>query len=167
MIDVAWCRLMADYNGWMNERLYGLSATLPDGERKRDRGAFFGSLHRTLDHILLGDRMWIGRFTGRSYRVVPLGQTLYEDFDALAGARREMDAEIRAFARGVTAGWLAERLAVTSAADGVTRARPAWVFVTHLFNHQTHHRGQATTLLMQAGIDPGVTDLPKLPSLEP
>ena len=69
MIDVEYCRLLARYNRWMNERMFAALATLPDDERKRDRGAFFGSIHRTLDHILWGDRIWLGRFTGAPHAV--------------------------------------------------------------------------------------------------
>src|SRR5260370_23283185 len=64
MITPEYCQLMARYNRWMNERLYGLCAAMADGERKRDRGAFFGSIHGTLNHLLWGDRMWLGRFAG-------------------------------------------------------------------------------------------------------
>ena len=66
MIAPAYCQLMARYNRWMNERLYALCAGLDDDERKRDRGAFFGSIHGTLNHLLWGDRMWLGRFTRRA-----------------------------------------------------------------------------------------------------
>ncbi|MCA1299955.1 DinB family protein [Stappia indica] len=160
MTDRHSIRAMALYNRWMNDRLYALCADLDDDARKADRGAFFGSIHATLDHILLGDRVWMGRFTGRSYQVVPIGTELYADFDALRVARAEMDTDILAFAEGLTSDWLAGDLTWTSGLDGISRTRPCWLLVTHLFNHQTHHRGQVTTLLSQLGIDPGPTDLP-------
>jgi uncharacterized damage-inducible protein DinB len=112
----------------MNERLYELCAGLPDTERQRDRGAFFKSVHSTLNHLLYGDRAWMSRFTGRDL------------------------------------GWRepADELTYTRI-DGRTRTLPAWLLVAHMFNHQTHHRGQLTTLLSQLGVDPGATDLPWLP----
>jgi uncharacterized damage-inducible protein DinB len=61
VIDVEYCRLLARYNRWMNERMYAALVAMPDAERKRDRGAFFGSIHRTLNHILWGDRVWLRR----------------------------------------------------------------------------------------------------------
>ena len=69
VISAEYCRLLARYNQWMNERLYAIAGDLPDSERKRDRGAFFGSIHRTLNHILWGDRIWLGRFTGTPYTI--------------------------------------------------------------------------------------------------
>ena len=158
--------LMAEYNRWMNQRLYALCAELPDEERKRDRGAFFKSIHGTLDHILWGDRVWLARFNAKSYATAPIGQPLYENFTELRTARAEMDREILEWAHGVTPQWLAEPLTWTSKLYGFTQTQPRWVLVTQMFNHQTHHRGQLTTLLKQIGVDPGVTDIPMLPALE-
>lgn len=166
MIEHTFCRTMAAYNTWMNERLYACARRLSDDERKRDRGAFFRSIHSTLNHILAGDRFWLGRFTGRDYGPAGLGTDLYDDFDALAAERSAMDAEITRWAAGVDRAALSAPFVYVSVSDGVERRAPTWLVVTHLFNHQTHHRGQVTTLLMQAGIDPGVTDLPKMPGLD-
>ena len=69
-------RTMAHYNRWMNERLYAVCAEIPDGERRRDRGAFFKSIHGTLNHLLLGDRLWMGRFLDRPFTVDSLDQEL-------------------------------------------------------------------------------------------
>jgi uncharacterized damage-inducible protein DinB len=160
------CQTLARYNTWMNGKLYAACAGLDDATRKADRGAFFKSLHGTLDHILLGDRIWMSRLTGNDYPRAAIGTALYADFEELAAARRAMDAEIEAFAEGLTPDWLAQSLSWTSALDGTNRSHPRWLLVTHLFNHQTHHRGQATTLLSQLGIDIGSTDLPWLPQVE-
>lgn len=166
MFDGNYPQLMAEYNRWMNERLYALCAELSDDERKRDRGAFFRSIHGTLDHLVWGDRIWLARFNGKSYPGSgPVGQLLYEDFDVLRAARAEMDAEILAWAGDTTAEWLAEPITFTSRLYGFTQTHPRWVLITQMFNHQTHHRGQVTTLLKQIGIDPGPTDLPVLPAL--
>ena len=165
MIDVEYCRLLARYNRWMNERMVAALADLPDAERKRDRGAFFGSIHRTLDHILWGDRMWLGRFTGVPHAVAAYGADAHPDFDALARARADADRDILGWAGALTDAWLASTLEYRASSDGKLRRVAAWIAATHLFQHATHHRGQVTTLMKQAGVDPGVTDLPYLPGV--
>jgi uncharacterized damage-inducible protein DinB len=157
--------LMAEYNRWMNDRLYLLCAELTDEARKQDRGAFFKSIHGTLDHVLWGDRMWLGRFNGKTYPLERDGPWLYSDFERLQVARTQMDQELLDWAGTVTLEWLAQPMSWTSKMYGFTQTQPRWVLVTQLFNHQTHHRGQLTTLLKQIGIDPGVTDVPLLPAL--
>jgi uncharacterized damage-inducible protein DinB len=156
---------MADYNRWMNEKLYAGCAKLSDEERKRDRGAFFKSIHGTLNHILLGDRLWLPRFADKTYDTKPMGTDLYADFTALRAARAAMDSDILDWAAGVTPQWLNEPMTWTSKLYGITQTHPRWVLVTQMFNHQTHHRGQVTTLLSQQGVDVGVTDIPMLPTL--
>jgi uncharacterized damage-inducible protein DinB len=163
MIDRQYCELMARYNRWMNERLYALCAKLPDAERKRDRRAFFGSIHGTLNHLLWGDRMWMGRFTGRPCTDPPFGADMYADFEELAREREAADRSMLDWAATLSAEWLASTLTYTSKVDGKTRSLPAAVAVIHLFNHGTHHRGQLTALMKQCGVDPGITDLPWLP----
>lgn len=159
------CRAMARYNRWMNQKVYAAAALLGDEDKKRDRGAFFKSIHGTLNHLLIGDRVWLGRFEG----VVPepgcmgpggirsLDQELYADFEELRRERAVTDDALHAWATAATADTLAGTLRY--ARRGATREHPMWWAVTHLFNHGTHHRGQVTTLLMQAGQDPGATDL--------
>ena len=163
MISPVHARTMAAYNRWMNERLYALCAELGDTERKRDRGAFFKSVHGTLNHLLYGDRAWMSRFLGRDLGWGGPADELYRDFDQLRTARATLDALIEDWAGRLEERWLAADFTYTSRIDGRARTFPAWLLVTHLFNHQTHHRGQLTTLLSQMGIDPGVTDLPWLP----
>jgi uncharacterized damage-inducible protein DinB len=165
MIDREYCRIMARYNRWMNERLYALCAKLPDLERKRDRGAFFGSIHGTLNHLLWGDRMWIGRFTGPPCIHPAFGSDMFADFDELARERTITDRAMIEWTDRVEAGWLASALTYTSRVDGRKRTLAAEIAVIHMFNHGTHHRGQLTTLMKQAGIDPEVTDLPWLPGV--
>lgn len=156
---------MARYNRWMNEKLYAVASSLGDAERKKDRGAFFGSIHGTLNHLLLADRVWLGRFTG----LVPAGndlgpggiraldQELYADFDELRRERVKTDSALDAYVAALTDTVLAGPLRFVR--RGAPNELPLWHALAHLFNHQTHHRGQLTTLLMQAGQDPGVTDL--------
>lgn len=165
MITPDYCRLMARYGCWMNERLYVLLDGIPDAERKRDRGAFFGSMHGTLNHLLWGDRMWLGRFAGPPCTAPPFGANMYEDFGELRRERELTDAALADWAERVSEAWLASTLTYTSRVDDRTRELPAAAAAIHMFNHGTHHRGQLTTLLKQAGYDPGVTDLPWLPGV--
>ncbi len=161
---------LARYNRWMNEKLYELAAGLTDEDRKLDWGAFFRSIHGTFNHLLLADRIWLGRFhdgakpfesldaSGQAIPVKSLAQELYADFEML---RRERSATDRAILEWV--GSLSEaRLAAPfhyRSLNGVEQGHPLGWAALHFFNHQTHHRGQITTLLHQAGHDPGVTDL--------
>lgn len=156
-------RALARYNRWMNERLYEACALLSDAERKRDMGAFFRSIHGTLNHLLLTDRVWMGRFTDQPYPIRSLDQELYTDFATLRAERAREDARIGDWVDSLSPEDLDGELAYTSAVNPRPRRYPLWFAVTHFFNHQTHHRGQVTTLLSQQGIDPGVTDLIWLP----
>ena len=165
MISVEYCQLLARYNRWMNERIYAAVDEMPDAERKRDCGAWFGSVHRTLNHILWGDRMWLGRFTDPPCNVAPYGADMYSDFATLQRERGATDTRILDWAGGLSADWLASTLEYRAAADGKRRRLPAWIAAAQLFQHATHHRGQLTTLMKQAGRDPGITDLPYLPGV--
>lgn len=165
MSPLVWARTLSAYNRWMNERLYACCAQLPDEERKRDRGAFFRSIHATLNHLLLGDRIWLGRFTSAPFAVRSLDQELYTDFGELRAERERTDREVDAWAASLTDADFLRTLRYTSFVNPAPRSIAFWVAVTHFFNHQAHHRGQLTTLLMQAGVDPGVTDLIWLPEV--
>jgi uncharacterized damage-inducible protein DinB len=165
MITREYCRLMSRYNRWMNERLYALCAGLADAERRLDRGAFFGSMHGTLNHLLWGDRMWLGRFVGPPCVHPAFGAEMFDDFAELTREREATDRAMLEWAGNVTPEWLASTLEYQSRVDGRTRRLLAATAAVHLFNHGTHHRGQLTTLIKQAGADPGVTDLPWLPGV--
>jgi uncharacterized damage-inducible protein DinB len=165
MIGPDYCRVMARYNRWMNERLYATIATLPDDERRRDRNAFFGSIHRTLNHLLWGDRMWLGRFIDEPCTAAPFGGDMYGDFAELAREREVTDRNMLKWAGSVSPEWLASTLVYTGSSDGRRREFPAAAAAMQLFNHGTHHRGQLTTLMKQAGCDVGVTDLQGMPGL--
>lgn len=167
MITPDYARTMAAYNRWMNETVYAAAARLSDAERKRDLGAFFKSLHGTLNHLLVGDRLWLGRFTGAPVTFPSLGHELYADFGELRRERGQTDAAIEAMAAAITPERLAGPLLYRSLLNPRDVTIPFGFALTGFFNHQTHHRGQATTLLMQLGIDPGVTDLIALPGYEP
>ena len=157
---------MARYNRWMNERLFGCCAQLSDEERKRDVRAFFKSIHGTLNHLLLADRVWLGRFTGKPFVVTSLAQELYSDFSELRAERASTDAAIVDWAGSLTTEDFARELSYTGITNPKPRRYPFWLVVAHFFNHQTHHRGQLTTLLSQRGLDPGVTDLIAVPEFQ-
>jgi uncharacterized damage-inducible protein DinB len=162
-------RRFAQYNAWFNGRLYEQVSTLTEEDRRRDMGAFFRSIHGTLNHILLTDRIWLGRVSKhprgfRSLDKTPLifefsslAQVLYENFPELAAQRRETDTAIQAWVAELTPDILETDLSY-SRSSGQSMVAPFWHAVSHLFNHQTHHRGQITTLLSQLGHDPGSTD---------
>lgn len=158
-------RLQARYNTWMNEKLYAACATLSDEERKRDRGAFFGSIHGTLNHLLLADSVWMGRFEGKPFAFKSLDQELYASFDELKAQRASLDERIQRWADGLTDAALEAQLPFTSAITKQSYAPKLWKIVAHFFNHQTHHRGQLTALLSQARVGYGITDLFLLPGV--
>lgn len=168
-------RWMTRYNAWFNERLFDACEKLDDTTRKRDSGAFFGSIHNTLNHLIMADQIWLKRLrqcgldngfeaTALSPQVLDLapghglGEPVCDDWPALRAKRRQLDDAISL--------WLAQAPAALpgytmrySNSKGVQRQHPVWQAMSHLFNHQTHHRGQVSTLLMQSGVDVGVTDL--------
>lgn len=159
-------RTLAQYNRWMNGRLFELCGHLTDDARKRDVGAFFKSIHGTLNHLLLGDKIWLGRFLGEPFAVTSLAQELHSDFAELWADRSRTDTKIIDWAGALTSADFAGELSYTSVVDPKPRRYPFWFAVAHFFNHQTHHRGQLTTLLVQCGVDPGVTDLIWLPEAQ-
>lgn len=166
MLNQAYCQTMAAYNQWINQKIYAICEGLPEDLRTRDMGAFFKSIHGTLNHLLYGDLVWLHRFTQQPLDGLTLGEDLYSDFAVLQRQRAKTDQVLIAWADAVTEGWLEQPFEYTSQVDNKLRVLPTWVLVTHLFNHQTHHRGQLTTLLTQLGHDPGVTDLLWLPKLD-
>ncbi|HJU20281.1 MAG TPA: DinB family protein [Stellaceae bacterium] len=161
MITPSYIRTMAAYNAEMNRRLYAAAGRLSDAERRASRGAFWGSIHGTLCHILWGDGMWMSRFDNWPKPAVAIKQSaqMIEDFSELAAARERADADIARWAEAVDDAWLAEDLVwFSGAANREMRARKP-LLVTHFFNHQTHHRGQAHALITAAGQQTGDTDL--------
>jgi uncharacterized damage-inducible protein DinB len=168
MITPKHVRQMARYNQWMNEKIFAACEKLRDAERKTDRGANYRSIHSTLNYVLWADYVWIGRFTkdtplGKEYPKGPIGVDLYTEWDDLKSARLAMDRDIVAWGSEVGAEWLASDYSWFSLLTNTTMTKPAWFLVDHLFNHQTDHRGQATTLLVQQGVSPGESDLMLMP----
>jgi len=165
MIDRAYVQRMARYNRWQNENLYGIADRLSVGERQRERGAFFGSIQKTLNHLLWGDQIWMCRFTDmpKPEGGIPESVALYADWERLKTERAAFDRKILDWASTVEPDWLAADQTYFSGAVGREVTKPRWVLVTHMFNHQTHHRGQVHCMLTQAGGRPSDTDLPFMP----
>ena len=162
-------RLLARYNSWMNARLYDAAATLDPAVLHAERGAFFGSLFGTLNHLVVADTIWLKRFAevpGASAlaplaaiaKPTSLRDEIAPDLAGLRARRDELDRLISSWVGELTVADLARPLAYRRI-DGSEERKPLASLMMHVFNHQTHHRGQATTLFMQAGIDVGVTDL--------
>lgn len=162
--------LMANYNQWMNRKLYDAALTLTDAELALDRQAFFGSILGTLNHLALGDTVWLKRFAQHPAGFaalsplqavatpVDLKQLAFADIRELAARRAWLDQLIIDWARTVHEPELDHRLHYSNM-RGMTANKDFFSLLVHFFNHQTHHRGQATTLLTQAGVDVGDTDL--------
>lgn len=164
------CRLMAGYNRRMNRQMLEAAAGLDDTALAADRGAFFGSLMGTFNHLLVADLLWSARFAHHSERYAhlrslaelprpqALDDILYSRFAALASARRLVDDALIAWtAEELTEADLGRPLAYHNRL-GEPATRPFGELLMHFFNHQTHHRGQLSTLLNQQGLDVGVTD---------
>ncbi|MBN2701644.1 MAG: DinB family protein [Methylohalobius sp. ZOD2] len=158
-------RLQAEYNRWMNDRLYRVCSLISDAERKRDLGAYFRSIHGTLNHLLLVDRLWLERMNGRSLPIVSLAEELYADFDELRVQRAATDDKIITQLDALSSSGLTEVVTYTSVADGRPKSLPLGMVLTHLFNHQIHHRGQVTALIGRLDHDYGVTDLIGMPGV--
>ena len=161
MIDAAYVQTMARYNRWQNKSLYAAAEGIGDVERRRDRGAFFGSIHATLNHLLWADMIWMSRWSD-----VPAPSfggkdsvRLCEDWADLVRERRALDRVILDWAANLAPDALAGDLAWFSGMLQRAFIKPRWLLVTHFFNHQTHHRGQVHAMLTAAGAKPEATDL--------
>lgn len=151
--------MMAGYNGWANERLYAAAAALPDDLYRKEHGAFFGSVHRTLNHLLVGDRIWMGRFTGTHDGPKQLDVVLFEDLDDLRLARRAEDERIAGYVGGLSDAALAGLFRYKTISNPMAVEQPLAPALMHFFNHQTHHRGQVHCLLTQLAGDAPSLDL--------
>jgi uncharacterized damage-inducible protein DinB len=154
-------QMMARYNRLANERLYDCCAQLADAERKKNRQAFFKSIHGTLNHIMVGDRNWMTRFEGGEASSAHLDAILYDDFEELRAARIREDERIERFAASLSDEFLDGEIAYVSN-EGKSYRKPVQMLLAHLFNHETHHRGQIHAMLSQAGIATPVLDLPRV-----
>lgn len=162
--------LMADYNRWMNQNIYLAASELSTEELNKNRGAFFESIIGTLNHILVGDIVWLKRFADHpsAYKALDpvralakpkaLNAILYSDFSDLHSAREQIDDVISFFVKELNERDLVADFLYTNSKQQAYNKNFAFV-IQHFFNHQTHHRGQLSTLFSQMGIDIGATDL--------
>jgi len=139
--------MFAAYNRWANERLYDAAEALDAESYRMDRGAFFKSVHGTLNHLLVADRIWMRRFTGAGEAPERLDAILFDDVTALRSARRAEDERIIAYIDRLGETDLTGRLAYRTLTDGRSIDQELWPALDHFFNHQTHHRGQVHCLL--------------------
>lgn len=165
MIGPAYIQTMARYNRWQNDSLYGAASTLSDEDRRRDRGAFFKSIHATLSHIRWADQIWMSRLAGWEAPQDGIAASVeaYADWETLRASRIEADAGFIEWARRVTQDDIDGDLTWYSGAMGKKLTRPRWVCILQVFNHQTHHRGQVHAMLTAAGAKPDDTDVPFMP----
>ena len=139
--------MFAGYNAWCNERLYDAAALVSDADYRADRGAFFKSLHGTLNHLLVGDRIWMQRFTGQGEVPKGLDAILFEDFAALRKARRAEDARLSRYIEALSDDDLKRTIRFRTFSNPADIEQVLSPALDHFFNHQTHHRGQAHALL--------------------
>jgi uncharacterized damage-inducible protein DinB len=154
-------QVLACYNTKANARLYEACSQLSDFERKRIRPAFFKSIHGTLNHIMVSDRIWLTRFEGGQIPSTGLDAIFYEDFEELRAARITEDGQIEAFAASLNENFLNETIQYRNN-SGQIYTDPVVLLVAHFFNHQTHHRGQVHDMLMQTEVAPPVLDMHRL-----
>ncbi len=154
-------QMLARYNRIANERLFSKCAQLDDAEYRKPRSGSFGSIHGLLNHILLGDRRWMGLFETGDRVTPPLNEILYDDFPGLQSARALEDARIESFFAALDAAFWSRSLAYTNN-RGKDCVDTAHVACTHLFNHQTHHRGQIHVMLSQTPVAPPPLDLHRI-----
>jgi uncharacterized damage-inducible protein DinB len=152
---------LAYYNRIANERLYEACAKLSDGEYRKPRAGSFGSIHGLLNHILLGDTIWLARFEGGGATTPALDSVLHDEFPALRAARAAHDARIEAFFAALTGDAFSRSIAYVNN-QGKNYVESAPVAFSHFFNHQTHHRGQITVMLSQTPVKPPSLDLHRI-----
>ena len=148
----------ARYSAWANRRLLGACAKLPTADYLRERSAFFKGLHGTLNHILVADRIWLGRFRGVDHGIVALDEMLCPDLEGLRQARENEDRNLIEFVDGLRDADY-ERIVHFRTMAGEALSGATGALLAHVFNHQTHHRGQAHDQLSQTTVAPPPLDL--------
>ena len=156
---------MARYNLWQNESLTNAANDLSEAERQADRGAFFGTIEKTFSHIFWGDSIWLSRFEGVNFPSGGIDESvsLIRDWDTFRLERASLDHRILEWAHKTPPEWFEGNLSWHSRAIGRNVITPKKTVVVHLFNHQTHHRGQIHAMLTAAGARPEATDVPFMP----
>ncbi|MEL6920383.1 MAG: DinB family protein [Pseudomonadota bacterium] len=161
MITVGHVQTMAHYNAWQNTSLVAAADTLTDEARREDRGAFFGSIQRTFSHLLWADQIWISRFAGtpKPDGGIPQSGDLYAEWEHFKETRQAIDETFLSWSEALEPIWLDGDLTWWSRAANSEVRKPKSLLVTHVFNHQTHHRGQIHAMVTAAGAKPDDTDL--------
>lgn len=166
MISIDFIQMMAAYNQWQNAGIYAAANSLREAERRADRGAFFGSIHGTLNHLIWGDTIWLSRFANtpppRSSSI-PDSVNECADWEEMLAERPQLDQRICDWAAAIDPAVLNSDLTWFSGAANREITKPLWTLITHFHNHQTHHRGQVHAMLTASGAKPGDTDLMLLP----
>lgn len=153
--------MLARYNRIANQRLFAKCALLDDGEYRKERAGSFGSIHGLLNHILLGDRRWLSLFESGERLTPPLNQILYVEFSDLRNARTQEDEKIETFFRQLDPAFWSRTFSYVNN-QGKAYEETAHVACTHLFNHQTHHRGQVHVMLSQTLVLPPALDFHRI-----
>ncbi len=152
-------RMLAAYNAWANQRLYEAAAFLTEAEFNENKGAFFGSVCNTLNHLLVADRIWLKRFTGAGEAPSSLNAILHADVTSLAAAREGEDRRIVEWVDGLDDKTLRGPITYSTVTNPASITQPLAPALAHFFNHQTHHRGQAHATLTALGKPSIVLDL--------
>lgn len=152
-------QMFADYNRWANERVYEACATLSGEDYRADMGAFFGSAERTLNHLLAADRIWLKRFTGEGEAPTSLDAVVFDSFEALRTARKAEDQRLITWVDSLTGQDLSGIISYSTVTMPTKIEQPLGPILAHVFNHQTHHRGQVHTILTSLGRPSLVLDL--------
>jgi uncharacterized damage-inducible protein DinB len=166
MISVSYVKAMADYNRWQNLSIYSAASELSDKARRLDRGAFFASIHRTLNHLLWADKVWMHRLAGfpkPAIGTIKDSVNLYENWTDLEQSRKTFDDELVDWAQDIGDNVLQGDYSWYNRTVNREVSKPRWLLITHMFNHQTHHRGQVHAMVTAAGGRPDETDLPFKP----
>jgi len=167
LVTPVWCRIMARYNRWQNGAAFAAAGTLDASVREAQQGAFWGSIRGTLAHLLWADHMWMSRLDGWEKPKIGLADSagFVTDWAELRSKRQITDARISRWAQGLTEAALVQDLTWFSGASGREVTMPVGLCAAHLFNHQTHHRGQVHAMLTAAGAETAPTDLFLMPEL--
>ena len=144
-------QMFASYNRWANTQVYEAAAALSEDELNRNTGAFFGSMIGTLNHVLVADRIWLRRFTGEGAALSKLDTILHADLPSLRAAREAEDARIVTWIDSLSDKEFRGRFTYTTVTDMRTVSQRLAPALAHFINHQTHHRGQAHTILTSLG----------------
>jgi uncharacterized damage-inducible protein DinB len=151
--------MMAKYNAWANARLFRMAGALRDDLYRKQVGAYFKSLHGTLNHLLVADRIWMRRLTGEGDQPDKLSAILFDDLPSLHAARVEEDSRIVGFVQGLEERDF-EEVCDYRTLNGTPQRQLRREVLAHLFNHETHHRGQAHAILTILGVsEPEPLDL--------